>query len=185
MFHLFKKLYAAFQLKRAVPARITIDDESIRLFQKEINECEVSLIESKKHLVRVVTGKIITKRKIDKQQENINNIKEMIRFKREEGDITTARQLAKKLLMLEAWVEGNQQQLAQLKHHERNILLVLKNTVNTLGHYRLELNIAKTVNMCGNTLGKAPELSSESISRMQQSLNRLRSRKNNSNTVYG
>ena len=77
--------------------------------------------------------------------------------------------------------EGDLQQLEQLARHERNINLVITNTVNTLGQYRSELDVAMRANSTNDT----PELSVESITKMQHSLNRLRSRQNNSDTVFG
>ncbi len=81
--------------------------------------------------------------------------------------------------------EGDLHQLEELKQHERSINLVIKNTVNTLGHYRSELDIAMRANMLAAANHDTPELSIESITKMQQSLNRLRSRQNNSDTVFG
>ena len=81
--------------------------------------------------------------------------------------------------------EGDLQQLEQLARHERNINLVIKNTVNTLEQYRSELDVAMRANMPANSTSDTPELSIESITKMQHSLNRLRSRQNNSDTVYG
>ena len=144
MIHFFKKLSAALQANSNLPTtRITVDDESIKLFHKVIGECETSLFESQKHLAKVVVRKMIAKR------------------------------------------EGDLQQLEQLERHERNINLVIKNTVNTLGHYRSELDVAIKANMLCETSNNTPELSIESITKMQQSLNRLRSRQNNSDTVFG
>ena len=81
--------------------------------------------------------------------------------------------------------EGDLQQLEQLERHERSINLVIKNTVNTLGHYRSELDVAMRANMLTGSTNDTPEPSVESITKMQQSLNRIRSRQNNSDTVFG
>lgn len=131
------------QMKRTVPSDVVINEDSIRLFQKEINKCEVSLMESKKHLTKVLTQKLIAKR------------------------------------------EGNQIQLEKLELHEKNAQLVLTNTANTLGRYRSELNIAMVANMIGHPSNDLPEFSDESIINMQHSLNRLKSRRNNSDTLFG
>ena len=81
--------------------------------------------------------------------------------------------------------EGDLQQLEQLARHEQNINLVIKNTANTLEQYRSELDVAMRANMLANSTNATPELSIESITKMQHSLNRLRSRQNNSDTVFG
>ena len=184
MIRLFKKLASALQVQHTTPTRIFVDEESIQLFQGVIGKCEVSLLESKKHLAKVIAKRIFTKREFVKLQEIISSKREAIQIKREQGDIVTARKLATELLMFEKSQQDNQLHLTELEHHERNTQLVLQNTAKTLGHYRNELHIAKTANM-RDVSSNAPELSSESIIKMQQSLNRLRSRQNNPNTIFG
>ena len=184
MINFFKKISVALCSSVTQEDTVTIDNESLALFQREVAKCESSLQASKRHLARIIANKTVAKRKLDNLRENIANKLEAIQTTRSQHQMDTARQLAAELLALEQWLEDNQQQLKKLKQHEQNALLVLKNTASTLGHYRNELTIAKAQHHDYAAID-SPTMSRESIVTMQQSLRRLKHRHNSSDTVFG
>jgi CBS-domain-containing membrane protein len=176
MISFIKRLTAAIQQTPNHHRKVVLDDTSFSLFENEISECEISLQVSKKHLAKVISGKIAAKRKLDNQLENILNKKEAIAIKKQQRDIATATQLSKELLTLEQWSEENQKAFKQLERHEQDILQVLKNTAQTLGHYRYELKVAKAASQRNHSTATSPTISATSIASMQQSLNRIKQR---------
>ena len=176
MISFIKKLSAAIQKAPNQSSKVAVDDASFRLFEKEISECEISLQVSKKHLAKVISGKIAAKRKLDNQLENIINKKEAIEITKNQGDVATAAQLSGELQMLEKWAGENLDAFKQLEQHEQDILKVLKNTAHTLGHYRYELKVAKAASKRGRNTEGSQTLSPTNIANMQHSLNRIKQR---------
>ena len=174
MIRFIKKLSAAIQKAPNQPNKVALDDASFRLFEREISECETSLQVSKKHLAKVISGKIAAKRKLDNQLENILNKKEAIEITKNQGDSATAEQLIEELLMLEKWAGENLGTFKQLEQHEQDTLKVLKNTAQTLGHYRYELKVAKAASKRDNNSESSQAISATSIANMQHSLNRIK-----------
>lgn len=176
MISFIKKLSAAIPKAPNQPSKVAVDEASFRLFEKEISECEISLQVSKKHLAKVISGKIAAKRKLDNQLENILNKKEAIEITKNQGDASTAAQLSGELQMLEKWAGENLDAFKQLEQHEQDTLQVLKNTAQTLGHYRYELKVAKTASKRDRNTENSQTISPTSIANMQHSLNRIKQR---------
>ena len=176
MISLIKKLSAAIRATPTQHQKVIIDNTAIELFEKEIAACELSLQLSKKHLSTVVSGKIAAKRKLSNQLENTLNKKEAILIKQSQGDRTTANQLSDELFTLEEWAKSNEQTLKQLECHEQATLKVLKNTAQTLGHYRHEMKVAKAASQRNSATLDSPTISASNIANMQLSLHRLKQR---------
>ena len=58
MFNLIKNLSTAILKTPDQQPSITIDDGSLKLFEKQISECELSLQTSKQHLAKIISAKI-------------------------------------------------------------------------------------------------------------------------------
>lgn len=184
MMQLIQKISTAMRGGTREVLEDVVDANSLRILSQEIYECETSLRESKEHLANVVAQKLSLKRKLDALKDKVESKEAAIKQQLAQKNDTVAMQLANDLADLETVLKQQQSQYDQLQSYEQNLLQVLKNTAHTLGHYRSELGMARATQEAQKSMGKLSghrNVHSDNFSKLQDSLDRIRSRQDGFN----